>query len=89
MVVRASFNGRPARIEACHCLGEIPSAAAAEIVDAFAQADPPCDAAVNDDGDTLGLEWRFPDGRELWIDIGAGGVVTLRWNRTSPYAEGG
>lgn len=66
-----------------HDLNQIPAAVAAEIVEAFLHADPnpPCDAAVDDDGDTVGFEWTFPDGRSLWIDIGGGGAVTMRWHK--------
>lgn len=66
-----------------HVLGQIPAATAREIISAFlyAEPNPPCDAAVNENGDTLGFEWTFPDGRSLWIDVGAHGAVNMRWHK--------
>ena len=51
------------------------------VVDAFAHSDPhpPCDAAVADDLSILGLEWTFPDGRMLVIDIHEDGSVQAFW----------
>ncbi len=58
---------------------------AAEIVAAFAQADPSpqCDAAVTDGATMLGLEWTFPDGRSLWIDIDENGTVDVIWRKAT------
>lgn len=63
----------------------IDAAKAFEIVQAFNYADPipSCDAAVTDDVSMLGLEWTFPDGRSLWIDIDENGTVEVIWKKPS------
>ncbi len=57
------------------------AAKAEEIVKAFLYANPIplCDAAVTDGATMLGLEWTFPDGRSLWIDIDENGTVDVIW----------
>ncbi len=52
------------------------------VIDAFQQVDrnPPCDAAVTDDGSEVGFEWRVPDGRMLFVDICADGSVVAAWS---------
>ncbi len=54
---------------------------AREVIKAFLYADPnpPCHAAVSDDADEVGFEWRFPDGRVLIVDIGSDGRVLAKW----------
>ncbi len=54
---------------------------ACEVIEAFQYAEPApvCDAAVTDDGNEVGFEWTFPDGRILIVDIGSDGSVEALW----------
>ena len=55
---------------------------ARQVIDAFLCADeaPRCDTAVTEDGTEVGFEWRFPDGRMLFMDICADGTVVAAWS---------